>query len=100
MEVKKTSLNSLHQKYGAKLVEFAGYEMPIQYKDGIVQEHKFTRSNSGIFDVSHMGQLFIFGSDKLTNDLEIHIKPIENVKQKVYMRLITKKNQKTKKQKK
>ena len=70
MKVKKTSLNSLHQKYGAKLVEFAGYEMPIQYKDGIIQEHKFTRSNSGIFDVSHMGQLFISGSDNLTNDLE------------------------------
>jgi len=70
MEVKKTSLNSLHQKYGAKLVEFAGYEMPIQYKDGIVQEHKFTRSSSGIFDVSHMGQLFISGTENLTKDLE------------------------------
>ncbi len=70
MEVKKTSLNSLHQKYGAKLVEFAGYEMPIQYKDGIVQEHKFTRFSSGIFDVSHMGQLFISGTDNLTKDLE------------------------------
>ncbi len=70
MEVKKTSLNGLHQKYGAKLVEFAGYEMPIQYKDGIVQEHKFTRSSSGIFDVSHMGQLFISGTDNLTKDLE------------------------------
>ena len=70
METKKTSLNSLHQKYGAKLVEFAGYEMPIQYKDGIVQEHKFTRSSSGIFDVSHMGQLFISGTDNLTKDLE------------------------------
>ena len=70
MEVKKTSLNNLHKKYEAKLVEFAGYEMPIQYKDGIVQEHKFTRSNSGIFDISHMGQLFIFGNDNLTYDLE------------------------------
>ncbi len=70
MEAKKTSLNSLHQKYGAKLVEFAGYEMPIQYKDGIVQEHKFTRSSSGIFDVSHMGQLFISGTENLTKDLE------------------------------
>ena len=70
MKVKKTSLNSLHQKYGAKLVEFAGYEMPIQYKDGIVQEHKFTRSSSGIFDVSHMGQLFISGTENLTKDLE------------------------------
>ena len=70
MEVKKTSLNGLHQKYGAKLVEFAGYEMPIQYKDGIVQEHKFTRSSSGIFDVSHMIKLFISGTENLTKDLE------------------------------
>jgi len=70
MEVKKTSLYNLHTKYGAKLVEFAGYQMPIQYKDGIVKEHKFTRSNSGIFDVSHMGQLFIMGDENLVNDLE------------------------------
>ncbi len=67
---KKTSLYNLHKKYGAKLVEFAGYEMPIQYKDGIIQEHKFTRSKCGIFDVSHMGQLFIYGKENLTKDLE------------------------------
>ena len=59
--IKKTTLYNLHQKNGAKLVEFAGYEMPIQYKDGILNEHKITRSKSGIFDVSHMGQLFIYG---------------------------------------
>ncbi len=70
MEAKKTSLFNLHQKYGAKFVEFAGYQMPIQYKDGVIQEHKFTRSNSGIFDVSHMGQLFIAGEGNLTEDLE------------------------------
>ena len=68
--IKKTTLHKLHQKNGAKLVEFAGYEMPIQYKEGIIQEHKFTRSNCGIFDVSHMGQLFIYGDESLTNDLE------------------------------
>ena len=68
--IKKTTLYNLHQKNGAKLVEFAGYEMPIQYKDGIIQEHKFTRSNCGLFDVSHMGQLFIYGDENLTNDLE------------------------------
>ena len=61
MESKKTSLFNLHQKYGAKFVEFAGYKMPIQYKDGIIQEHKFTRKKSGIFDVSHMGQLILEG---------------------------------------
>ncbi|MDA7552714.1 glycine cleavage system aminomethyltransferase GcvT [Candidatus Pelagibacter sp.] len=70
MEIKKTSLNKLHQVNQAKFVEFAGYEMPIQYNSGIIEEHKFTRSNSGIFDVSHMGQLFIYGDDVLTEDLE------------------------------
>ena len=70
MEIKKTSLYQLHQDNNAKFVEFAGYQMPIQYSDGIVEEHKFTRNHSGIFDVSHMGQLFIHGSDDLVNDLE------------------------------
>ena len=70
MEIKKTSLNKLHQDNKAKFVEFAGYEMPIQYTKGIVEEHKFTRSHSGIFDVSHMGQLFLYGDDSLTDDLE------------------------------
>ena len=70
MEIKETSLINLHKLNGAKLVEFAGYYMPIQYSDGILKEHRFTRSNSGIFDVSHMGQLFIYGNDTLTKDLE------------------------------
>ena len=70
MEIKKTSLYQLHQDCNAKFVEFAGYQMPIQYKEGIVEEHKFTRNHSGIFDVSHMGQLFIYGSEDLISDLE------------------------------
>ena len=70
MEPKKTSLFNLHKKYEAKFVEFAGYKMPIQYKDGIIQEHKFTRTKSGIFDVSHMGQLFIYGKEDLSQSLE------------------------------
>ena len=70
METKKTSLFQLHQDNNAKFVEFAGYQMPIQYSDGIVEEHKFTRNHSGIFDVSHMGQLFIHGNEDLVNDLE------------------------------
>jgi len=70
MEIKKTSLNKLHQEHKAKFVKFAGYEMPIQYSKGIVEEHKFTRSHSGIFDVSHMGQLFIYGDESLTKDME------------------------------
>jgi len=85
--IKKTTLYNLHQKNGAKLVEFAGYEMPIQYKEGVIQEHKFTRSNCGIFDVSHMGQLFIYGDENLTTDLE-NIFPIDlkkmNINQSKY----------------
>ena len=70
METKKTSLYQLHHDNKAKFVEFAGYQMPIQYSDGIVEEHKFTRNHSGIFDVSHMGQLFIYGNNDLVEDLE------------------------------
>ena len=57
--IKKTPLYNIHIQHGAKMVEFAGYQMPIQYKSGIIQEHKFTRENAGIFDVSHMGQLLV-----------------------------------------
>ena len=70
MKTKKTSLYNLHSSYGAKFVQFAGYEMPIQYKDGIIAEHNLTRSKSGIFDVSHMGQLIIKGNEELIKDLE------------------------------
>ena len=70
MEIKKTPLFKLHTAYGAKFVEFAGYQMPIQYKNGVIQEHNITRTKSGIFDVSHMGQLFIKGKEELINDLE------------------------------
>lgn len=59
--VKKTALYDIHKKAGAKLVEFAGYYMPIQYK-GITDEHKRVRSSVGIFDVSHMGEFEISGA--------------------------------------
>ena len=65
METKKTSLYKLHQNSKAKFVEFAGYQMPIQYPEGIVEEHKFTRNHSGIFDVSHMGEFLIEGPSAL-----------------------------------
>ena len=70
MENIKTALYNLHQKHGAKFVPFAGYQMPIQYSKGIIEEHKSTREKAGIFDVSHMGQLFIKGDDSLAKDLE------------------------------
>ena len=49
MENIKTALYNLHQKHGAKFVPFAGYLMPIQYPQGIIEEHKNTRENAGIF---------------------------------------------------
>ncbi len=58
--MKKTIFNSIHKKLGAKMVEFAGYEMPIQYSS-IIAEHKAVRNSVGVFDVSHMGEVFIKG---------------------------------------
>ena len=55
-------LDSWHRGLGARMVPFAGYSMPIQY-EGIIAEHRWTRSSAGLFDVSHMGQLFIAGAE-------------------------------------
>jgi len=62
--MKKTTFNNIHKKLGAKLVEFAGYEMPIQYSS-IIAEHKAVRNSVGVFDVSHMGEVFITGEQAL-----------------------------------
>ncbi len=70
MEAQKTALYNIHKNLGAKFVPFAGYEMPIQYKDGIVKEHISTRTYAGFFDVSHMGQFFLEGDETLTEALE------------------------------
>tara|TARA_B100001093_G_scaffold260086_1_gene248593 strand:+ start:66 stop:1160 length:1095 start_codon:yes stop_codon:yes gene_type:complete len=70
MQAQKTALYNIHKNLGAKFVPFAGYEMPIQYKDGIVKEHISTRTYAGFFDVSHMGQFFLEGDDSLTEALE------------------------------
>ena len=70
MGVQKTALYDLHKSLGAKFVPFAGYEMPIQYKEGIVKEHISTRTHAGFFDVSHMGQFFLEGDETLTEALE------------------------------
>jgi aminomethyltransferase len=58
-----TPLFALHRELGAKLVPFAGYEMPLQYANGIVKEHHHVRSAAGFFDVSHMGQARLTGPD-------------------------------------
>ena len=70
MEIQKTALYEYHKSLGAKFVPFAGYQMPVQYTSGIVEEHKHTRSKAGLFDVSHMGQLFIEDNLDLITELE------------------------------
>ncbi|MCX7698952.1 MAG: glycine cleavage system aminomethyltransferase GcvT, partial [Candidatus Goldbacteria bacterium] len=60
--LKKTYLNDIHKKYGGKLVDFHGWELPVQF-EGIIKEHLAVRNSAGIFDVSHMGQIFVEGKD-------------------------------------
>ncbi len=64
-ELHKTALHDRHVSLGAQMVEFGGWEMPIQYKSGIVHEHLSTRKRAGIFDVSHMGRFIIRGENAL-----------------------------------
>jgi aminomethyltransferase len=60
--LRQTPLAAAHRRRGARMVPFAGYEMPLQYQ-GIVAEHLWTRTNAGLFDVSHMGQIFLEGGN-------------------------------------
>jgi len=62
--LKTTPLNAAHKALGARMVPFAGYEMPVQY-EGVLAEHRWTREHAGLFDVSHMGQARITGEDAL-----------------------------------
>ena len=57
--LKHTPLHALHLSLGARMVPFAGYEMPVQYPEGVLKEHLHTRNAAGLFDVSHMGQIVI-----------------------------------------
>ncbi len=59
----KTPLHSLHVQLGAKMVPFAGYQMPVSYPAGIMTEHRHCRDQAGLFDVSHMGQIDVHGHD-------------------------------------
>src|SRR5436190_21119438 len=63
--LKKTPLHSRHRASGAKMVSFGGWDMPIEYSDGIVHEHMAVRTRAGLFDVSHMGEIEIAGKDAL-----------------------------------
>lgn len=60
-ELKQTPLFNLHRELGAKMTAFAGYAMPLQYRNGIIREHLHCRAHAGLFDISHMGQCRILG---------------------------------------
>jgi aminomethyltransferase len=60
-ELARTPLYDLHRALGARMTDFAGYAMPVQYPSGIISEHLFTRTRAGLFDVSHMGQAILSG---------------------------------------
>ena len=62
--LKKTPLNEEHKKLGGKMVDFGGWEMPVQYS-GVIAEHLATRGSSGLFDVSHMGEFYVEGEDAI-----------------------------------
>src|SRR5436190_15646863 len=62
--LKKTPLHTRHRAMGARMVEFGGWDMPVEYS-GITDEHMAVRTRAGLFDVSHMGQIEIAGSDAL-----------------------------------
>ena len=64
-ELLTTPLDLLHRDLGAKMVPFAGYDMPVQYPAGILKEHLHTRDSASLFDVSHMGQAFLMGDEAI-----------------------------------
>ena len=64
MDLKRTLLYNSHVTLGARMVEFSGWEMPVQYK-GILDEHRAVRTAAGLFDIDHMGQVRVTGTDAL-----------------------------------
>jgi aminomethyltransferase len=63
-QLKKTPLNDVHRKMGGRMVDFGGWDMPVQYS-GTIEEHLRTRTHSGLFDVSHMGEIDVRGTDAI-----------------------------------
>ncbi len=69
VDSEQTALNQWHRDKGAKMVDFAGFDMPVSYPLGVMKEHLFTRSDSGLFDVSHMGQFLVCLNDQAKQQL-------------------------------
>jgi aminomethyltransferase len=64
-DLRKTPLNDVHRSLGGKMVDFGGWDMPVQYPAGVIEEHLRTRTRSGLFDVSHMGEIWVEGEDAI-----------------------------------
>lgn len=65
LELKTTPLNAAHRQMGGRMVDFGGWDMPVQYPAGTVEEHMRTRTHAGLFDVSHMGEIDVRGADAI-----------------------------------
>lgn len=66
LELKQTPLNRAHREMGGRMVDFGGWDMPVQYPAGTVEEHLRTRTRAGLFDVSHMGEIDVRGTDAIS----------------------------------
>ena len=74
--LKQTPLHALHLSLGAKMVPFAGYDMPVQYPAGVLKEHLHTRSAAGLFDVSHMGQVIVRAASGAYDDAALALEAL------------------------
>src|SRR6202049_2114877 len=77
--LKATPLNDVHRRMGAKMVDFGGWDMPVQYS-GILEEHHAVRKNVGLFDVSHMGEIEIHGPDAFALTDSVTTNAVANLK--------------------
>jgi aminomethyltransferase len=64
-ELKKTPLNAIHRELGGRMVDFGGWDMPVQYTAGVIEEHMRCRTRAALFDVSHMGEIWVDGPDAI-----------------------------------
>src|SRR6185369_8314051 len=64
-QLKQTPLNAIHRQMGGRMVDFGGWDMPVQYPAGTIEEHLRTRTHAGLFDVSHMGEIDVRGPDAI-----------------------------------
>ncbi|KZL27275.1 glycine cleavage system aminomethyltransferase GcvT [Pseudovibrio sp. Ad37] len=81
VDLLKTPLFDLHVELGAKMVPFAGYDMPVQFPLGVMKEHLFTRESAGLFDVTHMGQAWLVGPDHATTAAALETLVPSNMKE-------------------